>query len=158
MKAKFNKSDGLYPHGLSVEELLKPRYKVIAKWPSMRDFSLNQIVVLNEPFSPQYMKYVVEDCSGKREYITKYFDDYPHLFEKLNWYEEIEFRDLPKYIKWIDPSDKMHVEYFEVENWASSPNKNGICRCYVKDGTLFIGDCLPATEEEYLEHQKPNKI
>lgn len=118
----------------SIDHLLFPRYKVTDKWPSMRDFSLNQIVTLDKIFSPQYRMYVVEDCQGERKYITKFFDDYPHLFKKLEWHEDRK------------PQELLSVEYFKM-NYSGEILKK--CKA-----TSYIGydRYTPATEAEYLNY------
>ncbi len=140
---------------MTPEELNFPRFEVLTDWPSMRDFSVGQIVILDKKFSPQYMKYEIEDCQGVRSYITKFFTMYPHLFKELKWYQRRIYTDLPKYVKWSPTPDQSAV--FEVLNWYSNPNSSDIAGVYVedagivgRDGRLFIEDCQPATEEAYL--------
>lgn len=130
---------------LSKDELLRPRFKVIAKWPSMRDFELNQIITLNEDFSPQYKMWSIEDCQGKRTYITKFFEDYPHLFERLDWWHERSDEQMPKYLRFIANKSKV-VELVKLYNRDMVDIRH-------HDGKII--DCLdmelflPATEEEY---------
>jgi len=44
--------------------------------------------------------------------------------------------------------------FFKVENWYSNPNTSEVSGLYVENGhRLFICDCQPATETEYLSYK-----
>ena len=67
---------------MTVEELLIPRYKVTADYPGMDDS-----YEIGEVLKPAY---------------TGIVDAYPHLFRKLNWWEERNVEDMPEYVKIIN--------------------------------------------------------
>lgn len=69
---------------MSIEELLKPRYKIINPFPGDHGFEINSII--------EYREYTVHD-----EDFTP--DMYPNLFRKLEWYEERKIEDMPEYVK-----------------------------------------------------------
>ena len=76
---------------LTVEELMKPRYKVIHSFPNMgligeTGFSLGQI------FYPEFKH-------NKHFFNGVDVGGYRHLFEKLEWYDERKKSELPKFIK-----------------------------------------------------------
>lgn len=81
-----------------IEMLLRPRWKVTNIWPDMGDnqFFEGEIIELNAQD---------EDCSQwkvRRKDSTLYdafFENYPHLFKRLEWWEEREISALPQYIK-----------------------------------------------------------
>jgi hypothetical protein len=70
-------------NAIDKEMLLKPRWKVIAEWPGMEIFSVGDITDLH----------VVHVGSlGYRP------DGFPHLFKKLEWWEERKPKEMPEYI------------------------------------------------------------
>src|SRR5690242_15646600 len=145
---------------ITPEELLRPRYKVIAIWPGMHiePFRLNEIVTL------QY--YTEEEGEDKAEgfvYIPykhkpknfmweSFFTLFPHLFKKLEWYEERKTEEMPEYVKWdynpkTDNEDvKGLVE--KVIKWVQD------CHGVVTSGSMVIATChwLPATAAEYEQY------
>lgn len=87
---------------LSKEELLKPRYKVMSDWPGRKDFVVGEVVTLDKDFTPEYKKYEIEDCQGKRVYITSFFEMFPLQFKPLPWYAEREVSEMPEYVKSVE--------------------------------------------------------
>lgn len=68
-----------------VEQLLQPRYKVIADYPNS-PFTVGEIVDLtNECFIGNSLGY----------------DSYPLIFKRLEWWEERKPEDMPEYVKRI---------------------------------------------------------
>lgn len=122
---------------MSKEELLKPRYKVIADYPRSA-WRVGRIIE----------GYFLNDLLKSEVDMRKY----PHLFKKLEWWEEITVMDLPDYIKWTSPGQNNSSSFFRVNNWYSSPNSFDIAGCDVDGGRLFIKECQPATEQEYNDY------
>ena len=121
---------------MTPEELMKPRYKVIAI-DTTETFQVGEI--LNHP--EEWHDYLWVGPSGK---IIFYPEKYPHLFKKLEWWEERKPEEMPEYVKGYDRVYKMinwtHNtcgEYFdEVEQ---APNR-----------VMFEMKKLePATADEY---------
>lgn len=114
-----------------MNDLLAPRYKVIAPWPSLGD--------------DVEVGFIYEKCT---EYMCKHMDRYPHLFRKLEWWEERKPEEMPEYVEIISNSKRLHVdgkEYkYEFINGSlfRIAHKNG--------GGLIVGNFIPATEQEYL--------
>lgn len=133
---------------MNKEELLKTRYKVIANWPSMKDFSLNQIIVLDKEFSPQYMMWTITDCQGERRYITKFFDDYPHLFKKLEWWMHRDNSEMPKYVRWTATNKFGEIQKSEFIREENTIILDG-CKMTFSSWIIAVE---PATEEEYNEY------
>jgi hypothetical protein len=75
---------------MSNEELLKPRYKVIADYPSS-DFNIGDIVYA-DPFG-RFMQY------GDYGAWQLHPEIYPAIFRKLEWWEERSPEDMPEYVK-----------------------------------------------------------
>lgn len=67
-------------------DLLAPRFKVVADWPKNYDFTIGEIITCNDM--------VTEAMIGNPR-----FSLYPHLFKKLEWYEDREEKDMPEYVK-----------------------------------------------------------
>ncbi len=91
---------------MDIEKLMIPRYKVIANWPDML-----------ERFS---VGYVFEHPYG-RQYITetsKYDPaDYPHLFKRLEWWQERKLGDMPEYVK--SPTGRVAKAKFDLEETSA---------------------------------------
>ena len=76
---------------MTTEELLKPRYKVIADYPNCT-FSVGQVLVQDD-------KEETDFWTGDQLYTDRYPKQYPHLFKKLEWWEERKPEDMPEYVK-----------------------------------------------------------
>jgi hypothetical protein len=69
------------------EQKLKepPCYQVIADYPENKDFPVGEKIRLHRWGSCTiYWSYKVKDCQGEREYLTDFFDKYPHIFRRIN--------------------------------------------------------------------------
>lgn len=115
---------------MTTEELLKPRYKVIAI-DTTESFQVGEI--LNHP--EEWHDYLWVGPSGK---IIFYPEKYPHLFKKLEWWEERKPEDMPEYLNC--PSRKM---FFKVDKWHKS--------YFIIDGRqkMQYRHYIPATAAEY---------
>lgn len=125
---------------MSPEQLLKPRYKVIADYPG-------NVMKIGHVFNE-----IAED-----EFWTKY----PQIFRKLFWYEEIPIEELPVYIRFGE-WDKAHTIYkviqwnptdeiknYEPWGWAEGYNEYMI--------SLRFPNNYPATLEEYNNYINSKK-
>ncbi len=83
---------------MSTENLLKNRWKVIADFPGNEWFEINDIITAN--------------CKDGRhrspngdydEDLWIYVDpnNYPAIFKKLEWWEERDEKDLPRFLKYL---------------------------------------------------------
>ncbi len=102
---------------MTKKELLIERYKCIADYPENKFCKVGEILMGNDS----------NLCN------------YPHLFKKLEWWEERTPRDMPTYIKW----GKLIYK-------NPSYNKTGF---YVESiGWIYFsttGEITPSTEEEF---------
>ena len=119
------------------EELLKPRYIVIADYPG---------------------KYVKVGRIFKSD-IGEYYDRFPAIFRKLEWWEDRKPEDMPKYVKLVIAGKTQYVH--RALDWGRM-NCNGhpLYDYYNRVGTLMsscVADLLPATEAEYLEYINSKK-
>jgi hypothetical protein len=62
-----------------------PCYRVIADYPDNKDFPVGKIVTFRRwNNSTIYWEHVVKDCQGERSWLSGWFDQYPHIFQKIN--------------------------------------------------------------------------
>jgi len=141
---------------MTTEELLKPRYKVIADYPK----SLYHVGdILNAGWRSEDLIYC--DHDGPR------WRDYPHLFKKLEWWEDRKIEDMPEYLKqtgMVDGADnpipdwylkvKKHFNAGNGEWRDDSINIFCIDKCDRTIGTnMSYSGFEPTTREEYEQHQ-----
>lgn len=123
---------------MDIQELLKPRYRVIADYPD----SIYPVGFVLELDTNAFQDQRNDAICSK----------YPHLFKKLEWWEERKPEEMPQYIK-------------VRSTWEGEPDayyKNGVEFYYSDDGHINFkkgGGLLPwyaepATEAEYIEYQK----
>ncbi len=67
-----------------VNELMKPRYKVIADYPKSC-FTIDEVVHGESIFGIE----------------VKNYSEFPAIFRKLEWWEERNIEDMPKYVKYV---------------------------------------------------------
>jgi len=148
------------PTSLSVEELLKPRYKVIADYP-WSIYAGNGILNSDgESFHITTIKYF--DEFGELVKSANWVDEktvmlYPALFRKLNWWEDRDIKDLPAYVK---RGDKV----FNVKWHPVLKARNEGVYCYNLQKRVFpqtdeayepyinVRSCTPSTLEEYNQY------
>lgn len=120
---------------MTSQELLKPRYKVIADYPN-NEFKVGTILDINS------CKY--EDDDNKGNILWK-ISDFPHLFKKLQWWEYRKIEDMPDYIK--DGTLFLKVKYKD-KMYQSTLGKTW------HPIYEFSNYILPATEEEFHAQKK----
>lgn len=97
---------------MKAEELMKPRYEVIADYP----FNPYQIgdKVENISNTSVFLYARINDTDHLSSDID-FFDKYPHLFRKLNWWENRKAEDMPKRL--ICKAIPGDTEIIEIEEW-----------------------------------------
>jgi hypothetical protein len=136
---------------MTPEELLKPRYKVIADYPG----NIHPIGHIHG-----------HDINGTQNVMKldewlAFHDKYPHLFKKLEWWGDREEKDMPLYLRTNKKGEQMFGKgvVYKIRHYSG---KGGILDHVRLDndeaGTLYWFD--PATEQEYTEYlnqqtQKP---
>lgn len=124
---------------LTVEDLMKPRYKVIADFPG-NQWKVGQILLKNDK--------VFKGDGYSEEYKLEHF---PHLFKKLEWFEERKTEDMPEYVK-----PKRAPEYvFKVIEFHST-----VCEYFGTDGRICMDNSFvfdPATPSEYISYINKQK-
>jgi hypothetical protein len=118
---------------MSIEDLLKPRYKVIADYPNT-PFKVGEILQRKEG-----------DWLNDKGW-SKLYEPYPHLFKKLEWWEDRKLEYMPHFLKGKTRS-------YEILTWEL--DSEGEIFFTIEDD--YLGwypdqdDCIPITEEEYLQ-------
>jgi len=128
---------------MSIEELLKPRWKVIVTFPDNRNYEVGSVL------DRDWCRYVNDE--DESEGVIWKISDFPHLFKKLEWWEERKVDDMPEYIKPIRAQQYIFKVYTIVGDIVSFANKNG---GFSIDKLLVF---LPATKEEYEQQYKNQK-
>ena len=133
---------------MTVEELLMPRYKVIADYPH-NPYKVGDLL---EEFTNTAFKLTVTyngnsmDETQANTYPASAIEKMPHLFRKLNWWEERKVEDMPDYVKWdvgIYPTWK---KIMKVDKWNSNGSFDH------ENVTISVINCFPATEQQYNDY------
>ncbi|MBP7512576.1 MAG: hypothetical protein KA981_11640 [Bacteroidia bacterium] len=132
-----------------VEKLLQPRYKVIATYPKCH-WSVGKVLTADsEGWFEVELDWRVE---------LEYMDAFPHLFRKLEWWEEREVSEMPEYVKIINTNPIAKVgEIIKTNKWNSVPNKFYFIDADGDHAFIFVSDAIPATEQDYLTY-KQNQV
>lgn len=127
-------------------DLMKERYKVIAPYPGMK-FKVGDIFTYDREIAQTYDQWI--DQNGQ-EHITSSFPAFPHLFKRLEWWEDRKPEDMPGYLKWNDTGVVVRVNRYREDNTFF----------YLADDDAFgysIIHTSIATEAEYLAYKDQQK-
>jgi hypothetical protein len=145
---------------MSTEELLKPRYKVIADWPMNHFYEVDDIIEMK--LMPNGKYWNGEDSY----YLTeKEMEKHPHLFKKLEWWEERKIEDMPDYLCCVctDFIKFVKGQIIKVEKHQSNTFNKYVPYLFIskeKQSHEAVTNCFlykdfyPATEEEYNRNQQ----
>ena len=99
---------------MEAKELLKPRFELIANYPGCVDHNLvaGDIVSFDHYYEPTNQWY---NDDGKTKIYDAYYEGFPHLFRKLNWWEKRNKEDMPK--KLICKAIENDTEIMEIQEW-----------------------------------------
>lgn len=130
---------------MSTEELLLPRYKVIARYPDMDKHKLYEgaIITLNLQEGNQWYL-----DTGKSKIYDAYYDGYPHLFKKLKWWQERSLDELPEYLK------NTKGKVFKLDYYGQGAIR--LHAVWIIEERAFskpVELLMPATKEEYEAQQ-----
>lgn len=88
-----------------IEDLLKPRYKVIALWPTCStSMKVGNIIVYDDEFDIFWI--------DGNAYNPKNVKLYPHLFKPLAWWEDRKPEEMPKYVKETEATEYDTIVYY----------------------------------------------
>lgn len=142
---------------MTKDELLKPRWKVIADYPYC-PYQIGDMVEVSDlgiHFHCTTTK-VYNSFNAEMENQVNYFSielikNFPHLFRELHWSEDREISDLPKYVKGVDGYYKGKT--FKIAHLS----QNG--RIWHVDNEIehqtflrWATDFIPADESDYNDY------
>src|SRR4051812_36607757 len=105
---------------MTVQELLRPRYLVVADFPQWSAFVHKKDDILE-------LRGIHFVGNGTAKSINENeIDNYPAIFRKLEWWEMREESDMPEYIL-------IKSEPFHVTSWEESALSNWIIKGEPKD-------------------------
>ena len=142
---------------MTTEQLLAPRYKVIADYPGC-PFNVGNILYHDIEQEERYWYSMT--ANDNRIYVTD-INLYPHLFKKLEWWEERKQNDFPEYVKPLEPTDGFIKQFGDVILKVRLNTigiwDNGRASFFAENlfqaARLDFADYLPATELEYSQYQ-----
>jgi len=125
---------------MNKDELMKPRYKVIALYPD----SPNKIGDIIHVYGQGYIY---------PDKVEANFDRYPHLFKKLQWWEEREISELPEYLKWKNNPEVFKPYTIEILGFGRFYLSR---EDYIANNDYDLSHTLPSSVEEFnnLKHKK----
>lgn len=135
---------------MSIDYLLEPRFKLIADFPG-NNRKVGEVIDF-------------QDLPGWP--TLEYYERYPHLFKKLEWWEDIKPEDVPTYVK-TNPEnarDGLVFKVFEVKEFVDGlgiihSDEHNEYQIYSQHATP-LKYFLPATCEEfdqYINNYKAKK-
>lgn len=146
-----------------IQELLKPRYKVVAPfWDS--PFKVDQVItmtgrskrfpIFGDNNTEDWETWIDRKDGGATGYSISKFRDYPNLFKELEWWQDREFDLTGVYVRFGD-LDKKHscfqlkerIDYPHMELW----HMTGIGDF---DYQYPIHQSIPITSTEYQNYLK----
>lgn len=98
---------------MTAKDLLKPRFEVIADYPGTT-------LKVGDILDKQNTKNMCE-----------FYEQYPHLFRKLNWWEHRKIEDMPKKIKHAKYPEIHEVVEWDMEKFIGYFNEKGREGCYL---------------------------
>jgi hypothetical protein len=120
---------------MSNEDLMKPRYKVIADFPEPR----------NHPYYE--VGSVIRAITKEDE---EYFGKYQTLFKPLQWWEERKPEEMPEYVKHITTGNIWRVKEYDLPTGAH------ISGSEISSYWAVMKNLEPATETDYNAWKKEN--
>jgi len=138
----------------TVEDLLRPRFKVIAMYPYC-PYEIGDLVEFSDLETSFH-------CTTTKEWdvFTETFEDsvnyfsidvlgmWPHLFKKLEWWEERKDEELPRFVSYPNKETVYKVTYLCESRVFRGVTNNG------QKVDAHLTYTQPATESEYLNQSK----
>ncbi len=125
---------------LTPEELLKPRYEVIADFP---DSKIPVGTILQLEYRPNNGNVWGTEIEGTPGIWDEgYIKDYPHIFKELGWWEKRSLDEMPEYVSMQLNEGKVVIKV---------SGKQFLDKDFMrwKFGGHSLNDFLPATESDY---------
>lgn len=148
---------------MTKDQLLAPRYKVIADYPDS-PYTIGDILSFQQ-WGGDLKKWAHYNDEGIFMGFTDDFDEYPHIFKPLQWWEERKAEDMPEYVKIIE-KPTLTGEKCNIGNvvkihrhFTNSWDYHCIygCQAFGKD-FLSYSKTYPATREDYESYLKEKEV
>lgn len=139
----------------TVEELMRPRYKVIADYPDSK-FKVGEILEQDMPidYPGWFSTNRRSNNDGRFEEILKKF---PHIFQKIEWWEERNKEEMPEYVRVAPNWPYRTGEVYKVESVERRGAEN-LLKIETDVNPLDPMYFIPATQSEYQSFiQKSNQ-
>lgn len=125
---------------MDTEQLLAPRFKVIASYP-------NSIFKVGEVITIGRHEGVFCDPDGPK------YSDFPAIFQRLQWWEDLHVDDFPAYVKVA--TDCTCLPFGTIHKVLAWMHLGPVISVGEGDNVRFsVSDFLPATLTDYLTYQK----
>lgn len=121
----------------TIESILQPRYKLIAHYPGNVQPLGHIHQATGDPESIRYW------CEEKEQY--------PQVFQKLQWWEHRTDTELPRYMKYADNPDFV---FMFLASHNANPRKINVRDGENHEGWEFINNMFPATEQEFINQPR----
>lgn len=123
---------------MDIQELLKPRYKVIADYPDNL-YLVGDVLPRSSEVSDGWYKWFKEDMADK----------YPNLFKELFWWEYRLPEDMPEYVKdKFERVYKIHIlDMTKIVFWLE-----------LDSFPRSFGHYYPATQADYESYINQSKM
>lgn len=128
------------------EELLIPRYKVIADWP-MPHCGENPIKsgdILMQYLENSTVWRLIKHGNWTDE-TTYNPEKYPHLFKLLAWHEERKIEEMPQYVK-------RDTSIYKVTEWCDDGTNELYATWEDNESGCYMRSFLPATLSQYTSY------
>lgn len=130
---------------LTPEELLQPRYEVIADWPN-NTIEIGDVCTIENEYGQFRFGQPIHQ---------RMMEAHPHLFKKLCWWEERKEEDMPEYLKvTVD-----HMEHYGTKKgdiikviWCYGVDKNWVPFWSEKNKIFWGNYSVPATLQDYTQY------
>jgi len=131
----------------TVEELMRPRYKVIADYPEMERHNIRIGDIITRSESAMY----ADKTQDGTPVVAIDHEIFPAVFRRLSWWEDRSPEDMPRYLRssetYPDPHfikvNKNYATFFEGEYYSKDTFKP-YWECHYN---LYF----PATEQQFNE-------
>ena len=136
---------------MSIEDLLKPRYKVIAEYPDS-SYTVGHII------------HEADNLEGAT-FFTKRVHKYPHIFQKLEWWQDRKIEDMPEYLIFPKTGEVYKPTRYFLDDGKFGKNVS----CYYtgekekrgkwkgEETPFNLRVMLPATQTDYINYQNSLK-
>lgn len=131
---------------MNTEELLKDRYKVIADYPNS-PYTVGDVY----KFKKKLRNSFYEKENGFSQTNLYAPEKYPHLFRKLEWWEERTIDEMPEYVR--DNNGRILNPKHFLNSWGKPVPKG----CTHEGRFYSYSSMLPSTETEYLTYKQSKK-